>query len=84
VPDWELGEIKVVVWKVVEVVELNPVVEVEVCGDEDGKAEANVCDEELAGVDEDEDEDVVKGEEVVCKPELADVEDEDIVDEVLV
>jgi hypothetical protein len=35
-------------------------------------------------VDEGEDENVVKVEDVVCKPELADVEDEDIVDEILV
>jgi hypothetical protein len=84
VPNWELDEIEVVVWKVVEVVELDPLVEVGVCEDEDEKAEEAVRDEEIAGVEEDEDEDVVKVEEVVCKPELADVEDEDIVDEVLV
>jgi hypothetical protein len=45
VPNWELDEIEVVVWKVVEVVELNPVVEVGVCEDEDRKAEEAVCDE---------------------------------------
>jgi hypothetical protein len=45
VPYWEFDEIEVVIWKVVEVVELNPVEEVGVCEGEDRKAEEAVCDE---------------------------------------